>query len=344
MNSRSMIFMGVILVLVVLVNIRLTAGADTYNACFPKVALISQDPIPAIPGSYVKVVFEISDISNKECGNGLAVKLKLNYPFSLDPGKDSIQTLEGIPYAQGYKPIWTVPYKIRVADDALEGDYNLTLAYHIGDPTNFESSYTETDFNIAITDVQTNFDAVIQDVSESEVSIAIANTGKYTANSVIVRIPEQDEFRVSGTDGQMVGNLESGDYTLVGFTILPSGMPKDFQNISKENDPSNLKFNIYYTDNIGERRKVSMELPLTMTAGNVSMAGAGNFIGGNGRRTSSSGFNWRTLLIIIGVLIVISVLCIVLKKRGLLSKKKFQNGLGKIPPWMNNAKEKDKKR
>ena len=218
MNNKIIIFIIGILFITAIMNISLTK-ADLDNACFPTVALVSQDPAPAIPGSYANVVFEVSNIASQECENGLAVRLKMDYPFSLDPGVNPIQTLGSVPYAKDYKQAWTVPYKLRVADDAVEGDYNLTLQYHVGNAGDFNSSYIENKFNITIQDSRTSFDAVIQEATSSTVSIAIANTGKYTANSVVVRIPEQDNYRITGTDGQMVGNLNSGDYTIVAFNI-----------------------------------------------------------------------------------------------------------------------------
>jgi len=187
------------------------------SGCSPIIKLVSQDPSPGVPNEYIKIVFEITNLGS--C-NGYSVKLNPQYPFSLDPNATTIQTIGTNPYAPGFRNVWTIPYKVRVDPAAFDGDYPLKLQYHEKSSENFDS-YAEISFNVSIKDSRTSFDAVIQDTSSGEVSIAIANTGKYAANSVVVRIPEQNNFRVTGTDGQMVGNLASGDYTVVGFAVSP---------------------------------------------------------------------------------------------------------------------------
>jgi hypothetical protein len=159
----------------------------------------------------------------------------------------------------------------------------------------------------------------------------------------------------------MVGNLESGDYTIVGFTVsTKAGMSQQNMNRSRNETPtntqqksSNLKFDIYYTDNIGERRVVNMELPLNM-GGNSSMAGVGNF---SARRTTSTSslsslYKW---ILILGVLIIAyfiyrrypqqtkdTINKIFSKLRGLEKKENKSSTNNKIPSWIKNAKEKEK--
>ena len=111
------------------------------------------------------------------------------------------------------------------------------------------------DFNITITDVQTDFDVVIQEASGTQVSIGIVNIGKNTANSLIVRIPQQENFRASGTSEQIVGNFAAGDYTIVSFNIISiarnarnATLPRNFTQFSSQNASQPLKIQIDYTD------------------------------------------------------------------------------------------------
>ena len=110
------------------------------------------------------------------------------------------------------------------------------------------------DFDIEVSDAQTQFDGVIQEIEGSSISLALANTGKNVANSVIVKIPKQDNFQAIGTSGQMVGNLDNGDYTIVGFDVKDIG------------DENTIMFQIDYTDSIDERRSVILELSLNLDA------------------------------------------------------------------------------
>src|SRR3989344_3461580 len=104
-----------VLVFILIASISLVHAADI-TSCNYAINLINQDPNPATPNSYVKLVFEVSGLSN--C-NGFAVKLDPQYPFSLDPGADVVQTITKTPYAQDYKSTWDIPYKVRVAQEAL---------------------------------------------------------------------------------------------------------------------------------------------------------------------------------------------------------------------------------
>jgi hypothetical protein len=352
----AMISMAAILFMTLISNVSLAAAAVA--ACNPDIKLVNQDPNPAVPGEYVKVLFEVSGLGNTEC-NGFAVKLMPEYPFSLDPNyNNTIQSLEGSTYLDySTKTTWMISYKLRIADDALDGDYPLKVRYHIGSSEDFETlPYAEKSFDIAIEDSRTNFDAVIQETSGSDVSIAIANTGKYTANSVVVRIPEQAYFKVKGTDGQMVGNLISGDYTIVGFSISPKAtgfpniskgsMPNNFQNISKGTpdnlkEPTKLKVDLYYTDSLGERRIVNMELPLNLAL-NLSSNGYSALKKSTGNNSLlSKWYAWVILIVIILVLFGFYN-----KFRGRIKSKFFglhkKYASDKTPDWVRNAKEKEK--
>jgi len=356
-----------ILCLTFVFTLFLVFGFSFVNAesqpCNPTIQLVSSDPNPAVPNDYVKVIFEISNLGN--CKEGFAVRLNPEYPFSLDLNDSSVQEIETNPYASGYRSVWMIPYKIRVDSAAFDGDYSLKLQYHEGSDSNWES-YVEGGFNVTIEDARTKFDAVIQESSGNDVSIALANIGKYTANSVIVRIPEQDSFVASGTDGQMVGNLESGDYTIVGFTITSKlGIPQ--RNMSKSNsgNPSSnnmptqttnsnkLKFDIYYTDNIGERRVVNMELPLNIGNSSGTMA-MGSF---PGRPKTSSSSGWIKWIVIIAILIIGFVIYkkypeqtkkgiqnIYSKLKGLTKNKEKESSSSKVPDWVKNAKDKEKRK
>lgn len=316
------------------------------DSCSLDISLINQDPYPSIPNEYVDIVLQVSGVQNVNC-EGAWIELLPSYPFSLD-GDTSLRILEGSTWTFNYKNEWMINYRLRVDKDALDGNYNLEIRYAPGN-SNLES-YFYKEINITVQDSRTNFDAVIQESTNSEVSIAIANTGKYTANSVVVRIPEQNGFKVTGTDGQMVGNLDSGDYTIVGFSLI-ANTQKNFQN-----QTTKLKFDIYYTDALGERRIVNIELPLQMTS-NMTAEGIipGNFPNKMGNN-SSSWSNWYLLAIILiifgGIFLIHKKYSMQIKKIYNKSKQRIKEFLSKkekkdhskeiIPTWVKNSKEKEK--
>ena len=54
--------------------------------CDMAISLINQDPYPAIPGEYVKLVFELSGVGSPNC-QGSVFEIAPEYPFSSDPGQ-----------------------------------------------------------------------------------------------------------------------------------------------------------------------------------------------------------------------------------------------------------------
>ncbi len=324
--------------------------ADSYYAdCALNVTLVNQNPYPAQPDSYVDVVFQVNWMQNYVC-NGSRFEMLMSYPFSLDGNASGLRTLPDDTYIQDYKKDWMVPYHLRVDKDALDGESDVEVQLSPGIWSN--STPMIRHFNITIQDARTAFDAVMQDITGSQVSIAIANAGKYTANSVVVRIPDQQDFSTTGTSGQMVGNLASGDYTVVGFTITPklaqpagfrnASSPRNFGNESFGPVSKNLKFDVYYTDNIGIRRVANMELPYAISSsGNFTRlrnsSAAGNFQGA-GRTNGTSAFGSGTLLII-GIVCIIVVFLVYMKFFRRKAEKHHQEK-GETPDWVRNAKSK----
>jgi hypothetical protein len=257
---------------------------------------LKYEPYPVNPGEYFDFWVSVQSVGNSGV-SGTHFELVPEYPFSLDANESAVQDFGTIDSSS-----ILLHYKIKVDKDAVEGTNHLKLNYNVGGIT-----YTQS-FDIDVENSQTNFDAVIQQISGSTVSIAFANIGKYAANSVIVKIPQQDSFATTDNiNGQMVGNLASGDYSVVSFSLAsksayPSSRnPMDNStNFQRSTNVSNeLNFDIYYTDNIGVRRVVNMELPLILNSNSSSFVGMGNF---PGRKTKSSWSIWYTLLIIVAVL------------------------------------------
>ena len=354
-NKKATSLFLICFTLAVLLSSNLVLAED----CSLSLALVNQDPVVANPGDYVKVVLQLAGVENKGC-KGAILSLDSSYPFSLE-NDNSQRVLSGNTYSSSeYSDVWNIPYTLRVDKGALDGESELIVNYRAGSWDS--SSYITKRFNISVENSQTSFDAVIQEVSGSDVSIAIANIGKYTANSVVVRIPEQDSFTATSTNGQMVGNLESGDYTIVSFSLssksmLPTSQPsRDSKNASSSSQPSlisqsgNLTFDIYYTDNIGERRTITLDLPLSLSSSTSanSTIGSGNFPGNR----KSSWSVWYTMGIIAGVLII--VFLILIKKFPKQTKdffdkmknkrnKKKNNSANQIPDWIKSNKEKERK-
>jgi hypothetical protein len=301
-------------------------GSNMGNNCNLEVELLNQDPYPAVPGEYVKVVFQVSGLDNSKC-DGAKLRLVPTYPFSLDSG-DELKEIDGNTYITGYKKTWMTGYKLRVDENAIGGENNIEIRYN---PKTFEADFYLTEiFNITVEDARTSFDAVVQEYSGTEISIALANVGENTANAVIARIPQQDNYIASGTDGQMVGNLESGDYTIVGFEISPTRNSKN---------SGVLQFQVDYTDSIGERRTTIMNLTVGSSAvTNTNTTGFQPRMGGYSQGTQET-TNW-IVIGIIAIIIIIILLILYAKRKAIYLRinRGKKNNLSP-PDWIKNEKQ-----
>ena len=164
--KRKILMIAFIITLVFLVGTleTLSVKADELNSCILTVTLVNQGPYPAVPDSYVNVLFQISGTENSQC-NGAEFKLVPAYPFSLDNGNDTDwKILQGSSYTPNHLDYWNIPYQLRVDKDALDGNATVEVEYNsLSNPNeNPNSSFVVQTFNIAIQDSRTTFDSVIQ--------------------------------------------------------------------------------------------------------------------------------------------------------------------------------------
>ena len=225
-------------------QVNTTGGTYIQGIDYLKTVLVSQDPSPADPGGYVELLFKIENWGTEDAQN-VTFELLPEYPFSLDPGVSAIKELGTIRGLQTGSNAFYVKYKVRVDEDAIDGESEIKVRYPRG------SNYITETFDITISDPRTDFEVLAQDST----TLALANTGASTAYSVIVKIPEQKGFRVTGASASIIGNLDTGDYTLATFQIVPITT-----NVSGVGE-KNLIVEISYTDLLGIRRSIQKEVP-----------------------------------------------------------------------------------
>ncbi|MFH1211268.1 MAG: hypothetical protein V1645_05145, partial [archaeon] len=154
---------------------------------------------------------------------------------------------------------------------------------------------------VTVVESQTSFDVVLQEITTEGVFIAIANIGKNPANAITVSIPEQENFKTDLTSAAIVGNLESGDYTITSFKVSPTQ-----RGATGKQD---LSVQIDYTDPFGTRRTAIKQVsvnPASLSGLSTTLPTSGNFAG---RTTgTSSGMlsnTWFWVSVALAVLVVI---------------------------------------
>ena len=207
------------------------------------IELMNQDPMPVNNGDVVEVFFK-ADIGDKATPpENLRVKIFPEYPFSLTARENDTRefgNVISVPYTESF----TFKYKLLVDENANEGDNEIKVGYSVG------KGFIISDYIVSVAKTRTDFDVIVQDISESSTTLAVVNIGANTGYSVIVRIPEQENFRVTGTSSSVMGNIDAGDYTLAIFQITPTGNEKD------------LAIEVSYTDALGIRRTIEKQVRL----------------------------------------------------------------------------------
>jgi len=231
-----------LLLLCILITINLAYAETDTTSCALSASLVNQDPYPAIPGEYVDVLFQIDGIS-ASCENGAAIDLILDYPFSLDSGISS-RSIKSNTYAgYGYDSSWNSVYKLRVDENAIPGDYTLELRYKSGSELNW-NTYSFKKFNITIEGGKTDFEVHIENykILDKTITFEILNSGDQNIRALTVELPKQDNIIVKGSNRNIVGDLDSNEYTTADFEATPT--------------EGEIILNLYYTDPINERRMV----------------------------------------------------------------------------------------
>ena len=253
-----------------------TSGMVITDISYLKVTFVNQDPSTAEPGGYVDLLFKLENRGTVAAEN-VTFELLPAYPFSLDPGINATKDLGTLKGMQSGDNAFLIRYKVKVDKDAVEGENEIKIKYSYGSG----AAYSTQTFSVTISNPRTDFDVIIQDSTTTSTTLAIANIGANTAYSVIVKIPEQEDFRVTGTSANIIGNLNAGDYTLATFQITPT---KSITNVSSVRE-KNLTVEISYTDTLGIRRTIQKEVQFELTGGTETVStqrGQTQIMGTNG--------------------------------------------------------------
>ncbi len=176
----------------------------------------------------------------------------------------------------------TISYTVMADINADPGLYQLDIALTFEDyDSNTEQISTRTGLFVG---GGTDFDVSFSESSSGEVSLTVANVGNNQAYSVKVSIPEQAGYRTTGSSSSIVGNLDTGDYTITSFSIASnqanstngevapeSGPDPDNDDMSdrpsfQKDDSEGLQVLIEYTDSTGERVSVDKTVPISLTS------------------------------------------------------------------------------
>ena len=210
--------------------------------CELNTTLLNQDPYPAVPGNYVKLVFQVKGVDNSEC-NDIIFELLKDYPIEFNSGESGIRTFKKVDYLKDFESNILIPYEVRLNNNALDGSNPIKVKFQsAGDP-----QFSKT-FDLEIEDVRADFEVYVKDYdySTKELTIEILNIEKSDVEALTIEIPKQEKINIKGPNKIVVGDLDSNEYTTADFeaTILNG----------------EFKLKIIYSDKINVRRTVEKEV------------------------------------------------------------------------------------
>ena len=213
------------------------------EGCDLEITLLNQDPYPAIPGEYVEIVFQVEGVSNPECET-IYFELLGNYPLEFDPNTQGLITIESGGYNKDFSSFLIAPYKVRIDENALDGDTPIEVQFKHSNNDGYETK----EFNLNVEDSRADFEIYVQeyDHSTKEITFEILNIAKSDILSLTVDIPKQENIQIIGSKTNIVGDLDSNEYTTANFIAVP-----------KEGQ---INLTLFYTDIIGTRRTIEKSI------------------------------------------------------------------------------------
>ncbi len=226
---------GLLLVLMIF-----SVGGVLAERCNLEASMINQDPYPALQGEYANVVFQLDGIANPECGL-VEFELVNKYPISFDLPEQAKITVDAGTYQKDFSSFLIAPFKVRVDANALDGDNPIEVKYRYSG----NEAYETKQFNLNIEDTRADFEIHVQSYNSVTkiITFEILNIGKSDIEALTVEIPKQDNIEIKGSNRNIVGDLDSNEYTTADFEATPY--------------EGELNVKLTYTDSINERRSVA---------------------------------------------------------------------------------------
>lgn len=184
---------------------------------------MNQDPDPADAGKDIELRWQIINTIPGTV-EFLKFHLDADYPFLFEAGDSPDKDLGASAGTNDNKLYYVLHYKLRVADNALKGTYNVTLNWDTGD------GWTQKEFPIYIDPKRADFvvgalvtspEKIIADTKEAKLSVNIDNIGKGNAENVKVKLLLPTGFKptYSYSDEDSPGIIQKGASKTTNFYV-----------------------------------------------------------------------------------------------------------------------------
>ncbi|MBN1502313.1 COG1361 S-layer family protein [Candidatus Woesearchaeota archaeon] len=226
-----------------------------------------------IPGKEDTLKFTINNVGNAPLRD-LTFSWINEDKIILPVGSDNTKYVKYIDVGESAE----LEYKVIADTNADAGLYELNLQLTYDDPMSNTEKEIDTIAGVYVGG-GTDFDIAFSESSSGTTSFTVANVGSNPAFSVSVIVPEQQGWRVTGSNSMIIGNLNTGDYTVASFALQSSqarqytaeqqeSMTQEelMEQRSRMQTSSSLKIQIAYTDTRGQRELIEKEVSINTQA------------------------------------------------------------------------------
>lgn len=287
-----------------------TVTLDVGNSEDAEITNINQ--VTLVPGQLTPLIFTIDNVGSAPLKD-LTFQWENEADIVLPVGSDNTKYIKYIDVGKQVNVSFDVIASAIAEPDLYKLDLSLSYDNYITGTT-----VTKTTRAGIYVGGETDFEISVADSSSGETSFTVANVGSNPAYSVSINVPEQNDWQVTGSQSSIIGNLNTGDYTIASFTLAKSSSRMspttntDDATIPTRNSDvmgtsSTVLINVVYTDTLGKRNVVEMEVPITskLTAVEGTERAAGTY-GMRGNRQQQSNFfqqyGWQIALTVVVIM------------------------------------------
>ncbi len=192
-------------------------SANEFDFTYLKATMLNQDPDPAQPGQYLELRWKIEKLGNTKAED-LAFTLDIDHPFFFDAADTAMKKAGNWVKYSEEEEYFTLYYKVRVDDDAIEGTYKAKLMVSY----NGLSSDTLGEFDLRVGDnekpdfvlgtLSTDPIKLVGDTEEAKIEVELENIGKADAENVkaTIILPEGFVPTYSYSDRENLGTISAG--------------------------------------------------------------------------------------------------------------------------------------
>ena len=219
------------------------------------------DQVELIPGKITPLKFTINNVGSAPLRD-LTFEWENEDDIVLPVGSDNTKYVKYIDIGDSAE----LKFDVIASANADPDLYKLDLTLKYSNPATGGETEINTKAGIYVGGA-TDFDAAFSGSSSGESTFSISNIGSVSASSVTVRIPDQEGWKVVGSNSVIIGNLNEGDYTIASFALqqrsmsLPGQTTTSGDPSAQRTQPEDLivKLEIVYTDSRGNRNTLVYE-------------------------------------------------------------------------------------